>query len=184
MIMNSLDIYLIDDINKIINKYQIEINNIYNLEQDLRLFKLYFTRNIYNDYFRNMYVKLDIDEFIIIIDNNRFYNKEDFYHFFHNLSYTSQIKLFYIFMDILLKKYKILNFEEETYLFDIFTIFIYDYLFSDYKNKTIKNNIIFDFIYAYKILNDTNVININKILKRLTFNTKIIMNNKCFPTNF
>lgn len=179
--MNSIDIYLIKDINQIISEYQIQINKIYNLQKDLSLFKLCFMKTIYYQTFKNIYVNIDIDEFIIIIENNRIYKKEDFYKYFHNLNYTKKIKLFYIFIDEILKIYKILDFENSTNLFDIFNIFIFDYLFFDYNNKTIKKDIGFDYIYSYKVRNGTNIININRILKRLIYNTRVIINSKKIP---
>lgn len=195
--MNSTEIYLIKDINKIIKIYKEQFDKIDFLEKDLKNFKLNFTINLYNNSlnniytlnmyrhsFDNIYVNLNEKEFIIIIDNYRFYTKRSFNKYFHNLQNGLKLKIFYIFINIMLKKYDILDFEEDEYLFNLFNMTVFEYIFDDYKNKTIKNNISYDYIYAYKKINNTNKINIKKILKRLEYNTKILINHNKLPKLF
>lgn len=186
MNLSSLDIYLIDDINKIIRKYQKQINHIYELENDLYNNILNFTRNDYDDIFKNIYVNIDNNTFIILIDRNRFYNRTEFNEYFHNLCEVRKMKLFYIFMDILLKKYKILDLQNDAKLFQIFNDFIFNYIFEDYAGKTIKQNISYDYIFSYKLINNLinrDILNIDAILNCLTRNTKIMVKAR-IPHNF
>ena len=185
--MNISDIYFIKDINNIIKFYQLEINNIYKLQNDLYNYKLNFRRNEYDDIFKNIDVNIDKKNFIILIDKNYFYNKKDFNKYFHNLCEIRKMKLFYIFMDILLKKYIILDFQNDNSLFKIFNNFIFNYIFDDFDIKTIKKNITYDYIFSYNLTNDElnkDILNINSILKCLSKNTNIIIKSKRLPNNF
>lgn len=179
--MNSLDIFLIKDINEIIINYKKEIDKIYELQHDIMNFRLYFERNVYDDVFKNIYVNISYSNFIIIIDKERFYNKISFNKFFHSLYETRRIKLFYLFCDIMLKKYSIIDFENEEHLFDCFNMNLFNFLFDDYENLSIKRNILYDFIYSYKLLYKTQKINIKTIIERLKVNSRIIVNHKRLP---
>lgn len=184
--MNSLDIYNIKDINDIINSYQKQINHINSLVDDLYNYRLYFIRNS-DDLFKNIYVNIDNKNFIILIDNNNFYERKNFNRYFHNLCEIRRLKLFYIFIDILLQKYYILDFDIK--LFKIFNKNIFNFLFDDYKNLTIKNNFSFDYMFSFKLinciqkepLNDNLIISILDSLKK---NTNTIIKNRRYPKSF
>lgn len=185
MNLSSLDIYFIKDINKIIKKYQEQINYIYKLQNDLNNNKLNFTRNT-NDIFTNIYVNIKNQTFIVLIDRNHFYNRVNFNEYFHNLCEVKKMKLFYIFIDILLKKYKILDFQNDQVLFRIFNNFIFNYIFEDYAGKTIKKNISYDYIFSFKLINNLmykDILNIETILNCLTRNTTIMINSRRLPYN-
>lgn len=171
--MNSLDIYYIKDINKIIKYYKNQIDKIYKLEQDLQNYKI--TIKLKTNFFNVIYLKIDYYNFFIMINDRVFTNIDYFLMYFHTLKKNHKINLYYTIIKCLIRKYKKLDFNIQ-YNYENFNNIIYNFLFKDYNSHSIKTSLEFNYIKLYREY--MNNFDNNEIINRLEYNSHLITKSK------